>query len=225
MQLGPNPEFTGTTCWEIIDNAATSFDSTASIKFSYRFKLCGCGAAPQYDYADILNVKQSTTQVFRKLTTTASFPSFVEYNNICYSNPVINNRNSTISVESLTSFNNCFDCENPSMFINGLPQQGYTEAAACNARTDYFVFSDRATVGQIIVGDTLYANSSKTTVFNGGLEWYSISNTLGLLPQPSNDKYLINSTGVVQAITTCAVTPTPSPTPTPAPVQLKKFKS
>ena len=64
---------------------------------------------------------------------------------------------------------------------------------ACNARTDYFVFSDRATVGQIIVGDTLYANSSKTTVFNGGLEWYSISNTLGLLPQPSNDKYLINS--------------------------------
>jgi len=213
----PNPQFTGTTCWEIVDDASIYHDSNVTLN-TIDSSCSGCGAVPQYDYAEYTECQTSTTQVFRKLTTTASFPSFVEYNNICYSSPVTTTQTTTIDVESLTSFNNCFDCENPSMFINGLPQQGYTEAAACNARTDYFVFSDRATVGQIIVGDTLYANSSKTTVFNGGFEWYSISNTLGLLPQPSNDKYLINSSGVVQTITTCAVAPTTAPVaPTAAP--------
>ena len=185
----PNPEFTGTTCWEIVDDASIYHDSNVTIN-TVNSSCTGCGATPQYDYAEYTECQTSSKIVLRKLTTTASFPSFVEYNNICYSNPVTTTQTTTIDVESLTSFNNCLDCENPSMFINALPQQGYVEADACNHRTDYFVFSNRATVGQIIVGDTLYANSSKTTVFNGGLEWYSISNQQGLLPQPLNDKYL-----------------------------------
>jgi hypothetical protein len=123
---------------------------------------------PQYDYATYTECQTSTTQVFRKLTTTSSWPNVVEYNgsgnNLCFSYTATTTATSTVSVESLTSFNTCYDCESPSMYINGLPQQGYSEANACNARTDYFVFSNRATVGQIIVGDTLYANSSKTTI-------------------------------------------------------------
>ena len=212
----PNPEFTNTDCWEIIDNAASTYDSIASLN-SVDSSCGGCAPAPIYDFATYTECQTSTTIVFRKLSTTASFPSFVEYNNICYSSPVSTTATSSISVESLISFNNCLDCENPSMFINGLPQGGYAEADGCLARTDYFVFSDRATVGQIIVGDTLYANSSKTTVFNGGLEWFSISNIQGYLPQPSDSKYLINSSGTVNAIVSCA-TPTPSPIPVPVPI-------
>ena len=213
----PNPAFTNTDCWEIIDDAATQHDSSASINSV--FSSCtACGATPTYDYATYTECQTSSTIVLRKLTTTTSFPSFVEYNNICYSNPVSTTATSVIDVESLTSFNNCYDCENPSFFINALPQQGYIEADACNHRTNNFVFSNRATVGQIIVGDTLYANSSKTTVFNGGLEWFSISNTLGYLPQSTDNKYLITSGGVVQAITSCTPpTPAPVPAPTPAP--------
>ena len=103
------------------------------------------------------------------------------------------------------------------MFINGLPQGGYTLADGCVARTDYFVFSNRATVAQIVVGDILYANSSKTTVFDGGLEYFSISNTLGYLPQSTDSKYLINSLGEVLTILSCSSTPTPTPTPVPSP--------
>ena len=47
---GPNPEFTGSTCWEIIDNAATSFDSSAALNSAYS-SCSACGATPQYDYA------------------------------------------------------------------------------------------------------------------------------------------------------------------------------
>lgn len=213
----PNPAFTNTDCWEVIDNAATSYDSSVTFNSAY-FDCSACGAIPQYDYATYTECQTSITAVFRKLSTTASFPTVVKDNNICYSNAQSTTATSNVSVESLTSFVNCYDCESPSMFINGLPQGGYSLSAACNARTDYFVFSNRATVAQIVVGDILYANSSKTTVFDGGLEYFSISNTLGFLPQSANDKYLINSSGEVLTILSCSsATPPPTPAPTPAP--------
>ena len=128
---GVNPEFTNTDCWEVIDDAATLYDSSVTLNSVYS-SCTACGATPSYDYATYTECQTSSTIVLRKLTTTTSFPSFVEYNNICYSNPVSTTATSVISVESLTSFNNCLDCENPSMFINALPQQGYVEADACN---------------------------------------------------------------------------------------------
>jgi hypothetical protein len=58
----------------------------------------------------------------------------------------------------------------------------------------------------------MYANSSKSTVFDGGLEWFGVSNVLG---QATPDyKLLITALGVVQAKVSCTA---PSPAPTPAP--------
>ena len=110
---GPNPEFTGSTCWEIIDDAATFYDSTVTVNSAYS-SCGGCAPTPIYEYNEYTECHTNTTQVFRKLTTTSSWPSVVKYNvsgnDLCFSNPQSTTGNSSISVESLTSFNTCFDC-------------------------------------------------------------------------------------------------------------------
>ena len=45
---GPNPEFTGATCWEIIDSAATTYDSTVTVNSAYS-SCGGCAPTPIYD--------------------------------------------------------------------------------------------------------------------------------------------------------------------------------
>ena len=217
--LGPNPEFTGTDCWEIIDDAASTYDSTVTVD-SADSSCGGCTGAPPYDYAEYTECFTSTTQIFRKLTTTSSWPAVVKYNvggyDLCFSNQQSTTGTSTVSVESLTpNYPNCFDCETPTTYVNATAGNGWVESTACNYATSDYIFTSRANVGLIQTGDTMYANSSLSTIFNGALDWYGVSNVLG---QVTPDyKLLINSLGVVDAVVSCAA-PTPTPTPTPTPV-------
>ena len=70
----------------------------------------------------------------------------------------------------------------------------------------------------------MYANSSLSTPFNGGLQWYGVSNVQG--QSYSDYALLILSTGEVQSITNCLAptpAPVPAPLPTPAPVATQKI--
>ena len=222
--LGPNPEFTGTDCWEIIDNAASTYASTVTVN-SADSSCGGCTGAPPYDYGEYTECFTSTTQIFRKLTTTVSWPAVVKYNvggyDLCFSNQQSTTGTSTVSVESLTpNYPNCFDCETPTTYVNATAGNGWVESTACNYATSDYIFTSRANVGLIQTGDTMYANSSLSTIFNGALDWYGVSNVLG---QVTPDyKLLINSLGVVDAVVSCAA-PTPTPTPTPVPVATQEI--
>ena len=211
---GPNPEFTGATCWEITDAAASSYDSTVTVD-SADSSCGGCTPTPIYEYKEYTECYTSTTQVFRKLTTTSSWPNVIKYNvsgnDLCFSNAQTTTATSSVSIETLTNYVNCFDCESPTTYVNATAGNGWVESTACNYATSDYIFTSRANVGLIIVGDTMYANSSESTVFNGALDWYGVSNVLG---QATPDyKLLINSSGTVNAKVSCA-----APTPTPSPV-------
>ena len=214
----PNPEFTGVDCWEIIDDAASSYDSSVTLNATDS-SCSGCLPPPTYDYAEYTECFTSTTQIFRKLTTTSSWPIVLEYNvggyDLCFSDQQPTTGTSTVSIEALTNHVNCFDCEAPTTYVNATPGNGWVESTACNYATSDYIFTSRASVGLIQTGDIMYANSSLSTIFNGALDWYGVSNVLG---QVTPDyKLLINSLGVVDAVVSCTA-PTPTPTPTPVPV-------
>ena len=143
-------------------------------------------------------------------------------NDLCFNYTATTTATSTVSVESLTSHTNCFDCESPTTFVSGFAGNGLSsDTLACAASTPAYIFTNRANVSLIQTGDIMYANSSLSTPFNGGLQWYGVSNIQG---QASSDyALLILSTGEVQAIVNCSVTPTPSPVPTPAPVATQQI--
>ena len=217
IAAGGNPEFTNTECWEIIDYEASSYASTASLD-STDSNCEGCGATPVYDYAEYTECYTSTTQVFRKLTTTSSWPTVLKYNVggnvLCFSNDTITTATSSVSVESLPDYNNCFDCETPTTYSTAFAQNGVgSDTAACGIATSAYIFTSRATVALIQTGDIMYSNSAQSTVFNGQTNWYGVSNVLG---QVTPDyALLIESSGEVLAKVSCAVVPTVAPTAAP----------
>jgi hypothetical protein len=82
------------------------------------------------------------------------------------------------------------------------------------------MFTSRANVASIQVGDVLYTNAGLTNIFNGGLKWYGVTNTTGKYPNPDfGYALLINATGAVDAIVDCNISPSPSPTPAPIATQ------
>jgi len=222
---GGNPAFTGIDCWEIIYADVSSYDS--SVTLNTTDTTCGgCLPPPTYDYAEYTECFTSTTQIFRKDTTTTDWPEVIEYNvggyDLCFSDgDDTTTGTSTVSIEGLTHEINCFDCEDPTTYVNATPGNGYGEFVVCDyaqtlTTTTHYIFTSRTTVASIQVGDIMYANSSESTVFNGALDWYGVSNSLGQV----NPDYalLIDSSGEVITKVSCPHLPTPTPpTPTPTP--------
>ena len=100
-------------------------------------------------------------------------------------------------------------------FSHATQQNGGTSSVACAGTTNNAIYTSRATVADIQVGDIMYANFSQTIVWNGGTEYYGLSNINGKIG--ADYAMLINSSGEVLAITDCSVSPSPTPaTPTPA---------
>ena len=225
---GTCPTFNGTQCWEIVNVNIASYECTATVTATSS-SCGGCAPTPIYDYATYTECYTSTTQVFRKLTTTSSWPSVVEYsgsgNNLCFSFTSTTTATSTVSIEPLTSHISCFNCESPTTFVSGFAGSGeVSDTAACAASTPAYIFTSRANVSLIQVGDTMYANSSLSTPFNGGLQWYGVSNVQG--QSYSDYALLIQATGVVQSISNCTAptpAPVPAPLPTPAPVATQEI--
>ena len=206
------PNFDGTRCWYVLNDSSSTYDCDVTIAAHYPG---GCVDCEPPTYREYTECQTSLTQVF-EIPFGSSIPTVIEYNvsgnDLCFSNPQTTSSTSGVSITGLTTHNNCFDCENPSMYVNATPTNGYIEADACNYATSNYIFANAANVAAIQVNDIMYANSSKSTVFNGGLEWFGVSNILG---QATPDfKLLITALGVVQAKVSCTA---PSPAPAPAP--------
>jgi hypothetical protein len=206
------PNFDGTRCWYVLNDSSSTYDCDVTIAAHYPG---GCVDCEPPTYREYTECQTSQTQVF-EIPFGSSIPTVIEYNvsgnDLCFSNPQTTSSTSGVSITGLTTHNNCFDCENPSMYVNATPTNGYIEADACNYATSNYIFANAANVAAIQVNDIMYANSSKSTVFNGGLEWFGVSNILG---QATPDfKLLITALGVVQAKVSCTA---PSPAPAPAP--------
>ena len=206
------PNFDGTRCWYVLNPSSSTFDCDVTIAAHYPG---GCVDCEPPTYKEYTECQTSSTQVF-EIPFGTSIPTVIEYNvggnDLCFSSPQTTSSTSGVSIVGLTTHNNCFDCENPTMFVNATPTNGYIESTACNFATSNYIFTNAANVNAIQVNDIMYANSSKSTVFDGGLEWFGVSDVLG---QATPDyKLLITTLGVVQAKVSCTA---PSPAPTPAP--------
>jgi hypothetical protein len=103
-------------------------------------------------------------------------------------------------------------------FSHATQQNGGTSSVACAGTTNNPIYTSRATVADIQVGDIMYANFAQTVVWNGGTQYYGLSNING--QQFADYAMLINTNGEVLAITDCSVAPSPTPaTPTPTATQ------
>ena len=96
-----------------------------------------------------------------------------------------------------------------------------TSNAACIAQATNGMYTSRANVASIQTGDTIYTDSGLSTIWNGGLKWYGVTNANGHYPNlDSGYALLINALGNVDSIVNCSgsVAPTAPVAPTPVPV-------
>ena len=96
-----------------------------------------------------------------------------------------------------------------------------TSNAACIAQATNGMYTSRANVASIQTGDTIYTDSGLSTIWNGGLKWYGVTNANGHYPNlDSGYALLINALGNVDSIVNCSgsVAPTAPTAPTPVPV-------
>ena len=185
----------------------------------------------------IQNVAEAQHKYFR-IISGGSFPPVVEYNSTCWENPTPTSTISLVDVVGLNTHSVCATCTptpTPSPTPSPTPApvastqifSTYTvgngvgdSATACAAQATNSMYTSRANVASIQVNDIIYTNAGLTNVWNGGLNYYGVTNVNSHYPNLDNGyALLINSSGVVDAIVDCMATPTPSPVPTAAPTQ------